>query len=87
MEFIHITKYLFLKSFIFPKVRMHFGMFGLFCIINCYFEYSIRILRIFLYMGTYFKDIFDPQIEFVRPSKIENVPRSVNNFRIEEFWS
>ena len=26
---------------------------------KCYFEYRIRILCIFLYMGTYFKSIFD----------------------------
>ena len=28
-------------------VRMRFGVFGVFCIINCYFEYRIRILCIF----------------------------------------
>ena len=43
----------------FPKTRKYFGMFGLFCKINCYFEYRIRILCIFLYMGTYFKWISD----------------------------
>ena len=43
-----------------PNFRMYVGMIGLFCTINCYFEYSIRILCICLYMGTYFKDIFRP---------------------------
>ena len=34
------------------------ALFGVICTINCYFEYRIWILCIFLYMGTYFKDIF-----------------------------
>ena len=34
-------------------------MFGLFCNTNFYFAYRIWILCIFLYMGTYFKCIFD----------------------------
>ena len=38
---------------------MCFGIVGVFCIINRYFEYRIRILCIFLYMGTYFKFVFD----------------------------
>ena len=37
----------------------YFGIFGIPCKTNCYFEYRIRILCIFLYMGTYFKLIFD----------------------------
>ena len=28
------------------------------CTINCYFEYRNRILCVFLYVGTYFKDMF-----------------------------
>ena len=35
-----------------------FDIFGVFCIINCYLEYRIRILCIFLYIGAYFKDRF-----------------------------
>ena len=30
----------------FPNFRIHFGIFGLFCTINCYCEYRIRILCI-----------------------------------------
>ena len=36
----------------FHKDRMYFGIVGLFCIINVYFEYRIQILCIELYMGT-----------------------------------
>ena len=43
------------------------------CIINRYFEYRIRILCIFLYMGTYFEDFFrqlsTPKIELFDPPK------------------
>ena len=38
--------------------KMYFGIGGVLCIINCYFEYRIRILCPLLYMGTYLKDIF-----------------------------
>ena len=31
-------------------VRMHFCSFGVFCTIDCYFEYVYRILCIFLYI-------------------------------------
>ena len=72
----------------FPITRMYFGIVGLFCKTNCKFEYRIWILCIFLCMGTYFKDIVrhlsTPQIEIVRPPKIELLPRSVNNFRIDD---
>ena len=36
----------------FPKNRKCFGIDGVFCAINRYFEYRIRILYISLYMGT-----------------------------------
>ena len=53
------------------KNRVSFGIVGVFCIIDRYFEYRIRILCIFLYMGTYFKCIFEhcstQQIEPFRP--------------------
>ena len=69
------------------KSRMYFGIAGLFCTINCYFEYRNRILCIFLYMGTYFKDIFEhfstPKSIFLDP-QIDNFPTSVTNFRIED---
>ena len=68
---------------------MYFGIFGLFCTINCYFEYRIRIVCIFLYVGTYFEDFCfhsTPKIEIFRPPQIEHLPRSVNNFRIRDFW-
>ena len=54
MEIRYITK----QKFDFV-VRMYFGIYGVFCIINCYFEYGIRILCIFLYIGRYFKDLFE----------------------------
>ena len=64
----------------FRKFRMYFGIVGLFCTINRYFAYRIRILCIFLYMGTYFKDMFrhfsTPKIEIVRPQKIEKSQKS-----------
>ena len=34
----------------FEKVRKYFGMLGVFCTIECYFEYVYRILCIFLYI-------------------------------------
>ena len=39
--------------------RMYFGIAGVSCTIICYFESRIRILCIFLYMGTYFNNIFN----------------------------
>ena len=69
----HFGKYWFLKFSKIPENRMYFGIVGLFCIINCYFEYRIRILCIFPYMGTYFKDIVrhfsTPKIKFPTPPK------------------
>ena len=41
---------------------MYFGVVGVFCTTNCYFEY--RILFIFLYIRTDFKDIFHIFFEF-----------------------
>ena len=58
MEVIDIALYFFVSNsrvFLFikiPNVRKYFGVFGVFYIINRYFEYRIRILCIFLYMGT-----------------------------------
>ena len=71
-------------------IEMYFGILGVFCTINYYFEYRIRIMCIFLYMGTYFKDIFrhfsNPQNHKIfDPPKVKNKSRSVNNFRIEDF--
>ena len=37
--------------------RKNLGVLGVFCIMNCYFEYRIRILSILLYLGTWFKNI------------------------------
>ena len=54
-----------------------FGVVGVFCTINHYFEFGIRILCIFLYIGSYFKDIFE--------LFLETCPRSVNNFRTNYF--
>ena len=56
--------------------RIYFGIFCLFCTINCYFEYRIQILCIFLYMGTCFKDMFQHLSRTNRKN-----PRSVNNSR------
>ena len=70
VQFIYITK----KNGNFRKYhkfRIYFGIVGVFCIINRCFEYRIRILCIFLYTGTNFKDILrqlsTPKIEIVRP--------------------
>ena len=38
--------------------KMNLGVVGVFCTISCYFEYDYRILCIFLYIGTYLKDMF-----------------------------
>ena len=56
--------------------RMYFGVLGAFRIINCYFEYRIRILCIFFVYGNMFKRYFRHFL-----NKIENVTRSVNNVR------
>ena len=45
------------RNFLIP--RKYFGIFGVLCIINRYFEYRIRILCIWLYMGTSVKCIFE----------------------------
>ena len=42
----------------FSKFRKYFDIVGIFCIINRYFEYRIRIRCIWLYMGTWFKIVF-----------------------------
>ena len=57
-----------------PKTRMYFCILVLFCTINPYFEYRLRILWILLYMGTYFKHIFrhfstPPQSNFRPPNR------------------
>ena len=62
---------------LFPNIQMYFDMFGVFCTINCYFEYRICILCIFLYVGTYFNDMF----QHFSNNKIESFPRSANNCR------
>ena len=49
------------KSTFLEQTRMleiYFGVLGVFCTINCYFEYRIWILCIYLYMGTYFEVFF-----------------------------
>ena len=55
---------------------MYVGVVGVFCILNLYYEYDIRILCTLLYIGTYFKD----RVRQFSGPKIENVPRSVNTF-------
>ena len=60
---------------LFGFVRKYFGIVGVICTINCYFESRIQILCIFLYMGTYFRDIFDTFFENVR-----NVPEVITIF-------
>ena len=75
----------FLRNFL--KVRTCFGMFGVFVkqivisnigfgffVFNSIWEHRLKIF-------------FDRTIEFFDPPKIENFPGSVNNFRIEGFWS
>ena len=82
IKFIHFLRF-FEKIKCFQTFRKYFGIVGLFCTINRYFEYRIRILCIFLYMGTWCKDIFrhfpTPKIELFRPP-----PKS--NF-FSEVWS
>ena len=93
MEFIVITKCNFVFLFILSKFpflvfeifenlcflfELCVGMFGVICKINCYFEYRIRSLCIFLYIGTYFKWSF----KYVARPFVRKCPRSVNTFRI-----
>ena len=47
----------FLRSIEFAEI--YFSIVRRICITKWYFEYRIRILCIFLYMGTYFEDVFD----------------------------
>ena len=69
------------QSIYFSIFRNYFGIVGVFYIINCYFEYRIRNLRTWLYMGTWFKRFFDT----FQKKKIQKCPRSVNNFRTDHF--
>ena len=62
----------------FQKNRMYFGIVGLFCTMNRYVEYRIRILCILLYMRTYFKYVSTLKIEISRPPQIEQIPRSIS---------
>ena len=64
----------------FPKLRKDVGVFGLFCIINRYFESRIRIRCIELYMGTWFKHFFD-----IFRDCFKKRHRSVNSFRTDHF--
>ena len=57
------------QSIHFSKFRKYFGVFRLFCIINCCFEYRIRIRRIWLYMGTWFKNIVGEVLEIKKMSQ------------------
>ena len=45
----------FLQNFEKWNVRIYFGILGVICNKNWYFEYDIRILCILMYIGTYFK--------------------------------
>ena len=70
--FFHFSSFLFLH---FAKSRKYFGIVGLICTINRYFEYRIRILCICLYMGTWFKYILrPPKIDFFDPPKSKLFP-------------
>ena len=66
---------------------MYFGILGVFCTINWYFEYRIRIRCTFLYMGTYFKDLSE---HFFFSNNFQTCPRSANifgtNYSFLEFW-
>ena len=64
----------------FGFLGMHFDVFGVICIINCYVECVYRILCIFLYIGTYFRDSFRYFSTFW-----EKCRRSVNHFRMKLF--
>ena len=68
------------QSNYFSKIRKCFYIFGLFCIINRYFEYRIRICCIELYMGTLFKTFFD-----MFSKRFKNCPISVNIFLLTIF--
>ena len=47
MEIIHIINNIFFEFFeFFPKNQIYFGIVGVICIINRYFEYRIRTLCI-----------------------------------------
>ena len=72
---IYIFSHIFEKTWF---VRMYFCICCVFCTINCDSRYVYRILCIFLYIGTDFKDI-------VR-HLFENSPRGVNNFRTKYFF-
>ena len=92
MQLIYITKYnlhtfvlFFVWIFlIFQNSESILAFFGPFCIINRYFEYRIRILCIFLYMGTWCKDIFrhfsTPKIEFVSTPPNQNFSEKCEQF-------
>ena len=69
------------QSICFSTFRKYFGIFGIFCIINRYFEYRIRIRCIWLYLGTWFKICF-----YVFWDLFKKCPRSVNSFRTKCFW-
>ena len=94
MEFIEITKFktffVFFKIFQhFPEIRKCFGVFGVFCTINRYFEYRIRILRSFLYMQTQVKYIFEhfstPKIEIFRPPQNLTISQKCEQFSCRGF--
>ena len=53
--------------------EMNFGVVGVLCTINCYFEYVYRIRCIFLYIGTCFRYLFE--------NLFSKCPRRMNNFR------
>ena len=75
------------------KCSNAFWHFGVFCTINCYFEFGIRIRCIFLYIGSYFKDIFkhlfqkchSPSSQFPQPKSLPTLPGHLKLCLFEEW--
>ena len=69
----------------FLKFRKYFGILGVFCIIDLYFEYRIWILCIWLYMEAWFKNMFWDVLRIFR--RYKNVPEVWTIFvRTISFW-
>ena len=66
----YIYIYIYIKKTVIVRMfwifEMYFGVVGVFCTINCHFKFGIRIRCLFLYIVTYFTDVFEIVLDFLK---------------------
>ena len=73
----------------FQNLRMHFGIVDLFCTINCYFEYWIRIPCIFCIWDHFLNvllNIFRPPKSYISDPPNWHISQKCEHFPYRIFW-